>query len=126
MITNIDRDYFLVKNQEFQCDAVRKIDGNRIQPLQPSTQWMQAQRRMLRVHLQQLQCLEVLFFQFGMALEKTHGAFVVLLGEYQREGHAADFFTRLTCAAGDSFTNRPALMSACVSASAASSSHSRR
>jgi hypothetical protein len=34
-----------------------------------------------------LQCLEVLFFQLGMALEKTRGASIVLLGEDQLEGH---------------------------------------
>src|SRR5882724_4129677 len=126
MIAYVNRDDFFVVDQEFQCDAVRKIDGDRVQPLQPATQWMQSQQGMVRVHFQQLQCFEVLFFQMGIALEETHSAFVVLLGEYQREGHATDFFTRLTCATGDSFTKRPALTSVRVSAKAASSSHSRR
>ena len=78
------------------------------------------------VHLQQLQCFEILIFQLGVAFEKTCGAFFVLRGEYKLKAHVVIFFTRFTCAAGDSLTERPAAMSARVSASAASSSHSRR
>src|SRR3989338_4552746 len=40
--------------------------------------------------------------------------------------HAAVFFTRFTCAAAEPLLNRPAAISAFVSANATSSSHSRR
>jgi hypothetical protein len=87
MIADIDRDDLLVVDQQLQRDAVRKVDGYRVQPLQPAAQGVQAQRGMVRVHFQQLQRLEVLFFQLGMALEKTRGASVVLSGEDQLESH---------------------------------------
>lgn len=67
-----------------------------MQALQPAAECMRAQRRMVRVQFRQLQGLEILFFQLGVALEETRGALVVLRGEDELEAHAADFFTRLT------------------------------
>ena len=58
-----------------------------MQSLQSAAECMQAQRRVVRIQLQQLQALEILFFQLGMAFEETRGAFIVLRGEDELEGH---------------------------------------
>ena len=43
VVTHIQRDDLLVLNQQIQCDAVRQVDGHRVNTLQPSRQSMQAQ-----------------------------------------------------------------------------------
>jgi len=58
-----------------------------MQALQPAAECMQVQRGVVRIQLQQLQGLEVLLFQLGVALEETRGAFIVLRGEDELEGH---------------------------------------
>jgi len=60
-----------------------------VQSLQSAAECMQAQRKVVRIQFQQLQALDILFFQLRMALEETRGAFVVLRGEDELVGHDA-------------------------------------
>ena len=59
MVAYIHLDDFLVLNQQHQRDAVRQGDGYRMQPVVLPAQWVQAQRGMGRIGLQQLQGFQV-------------------------------------------------------------------
>ena len=68
MVTHIHRNYLLIMNQQLQRDAVRQIDRYRMQTIKSAAQCMQAQRRVQRIGLQQLQGFKVLRAQVGMLL----------------------------------------------------------
>jgi hypothetical protein len=71
VIAHIHRNDLPVLNQDFQRNAVRQIDRNRMQGMQLAAQRMQAQRRMVRIQLKQLQGFEILLFQIRKPFEKT-------------------------------------------------------
>jgi hypothetical protein len=74
-------------DQQFQRDAMGQIDRHGMQAVEFAFQCMQAQRWMKGIGLQQLQSFQVLRAQGRMLLEKTRGAFVVLLRENRRIAH---------------------------------------
>ena len=59
MVTHVHRDDLLVLNQQLQRDAVRQVDGHRLQAIELAAQGMQTQRGVRGAGLQQLECLEV-------------------------------------------------------------------
>src|SRR5690606_3747866 len=85
VIIHVHRHDLLVADDQFQRDAIRKFDGYRMQAIQFPAQCMQAQRRMMRIRLQQQQRRAILLAQPGMALQEARRAAVVLLGEDQIE-----------------------------------------
>jgi hypothetical protein len=68
MVAHVHGDDLLVLNQQLQRDAVRQVDGHRVQTVELATQGLQPQRRVRRVHLQQLERLEVGAAQFRVLL----------------------------------------------------------
>jgi len=96
-----------------------------MQAFKMPAQRVQAQGRVERIRLKQLQGFEVLALQLWMPFEKIARTPGISFGKHQRETHPA-FSSRARWASADSLTQRPAAKSARVSASAAASSHSRK
>ena len=101
-----------------------KIDGHQVQALQFPAERAQPEGRMMGVGLQQQQGLAILLALLWVAFQEPGCAPVVLVGEDQRPDHS--FASRFMCASTDSFTKRPAAISAWLSANAAVNSHSRK
>lgn len=89
VIAYIERDDLLVLNQQLQRDAVKKVDGRRMNAFLAARQCTQTQRRVVRVDLQQCQRFGVLVFQPRVALEKSHNAAGVAICENQGLRHQA-------------------------------------
>ncbi len=81
---DVDRNELLVFNQQLKRDAIDQVDGDRMQSLQATPQWMQSQGRMVWIGFQQEQGFAVGLPHVGMAPNKTSGSAVVPLGEHQR------------------------------------------
>jgi hypothetical protein len=81
---DVDRNELLAFNQQLKRDAIAKVDGDRMQSLQATPQWMQSQRRMVWIGFQQEQGFAVGLPHVGMASQKPRGSAVVPLGEDQR------------------------------------------
>lgn len=123
VVAHVDGDDLLVLDQQFQGDAVGKIDGDRMDALQFAAQGMQAQGGVEGVGLQQGQGFEVLLSSGGL-FQPAGGPAVVGLGKAEPVAHGS-LSSLVRCSVADSSTKRPAARSARVSARAASSSHSR-
>jgi hypothetical protein len=67
VVTHIQRDDLLLLNQQIQCDAVRQVDGHRVNALKSPGQSMQAQGRVVGVHFQQRQGFGALVLHFRVA-----------------------------------------------------------